>query len=230
MKRTFWAPLLLAVFGMTFCCGGAPVKSAAQQKREMVDLIEHKTIALVIPTEEDLSVMKPYCSGVWVDDDKILTAFHCVNDNDLLIYEVVGDEDGIVRMTYLSDVDPDNDLALLVTDPRSTPKHPVAKIADVAWDGEHVNIVGHTSGLWWTFIEGVVSSTRASITNDKGKLPKSIQVSSPAWFGNSGGGAFDDDGKLVGISSWISTRAPMMSFFIHRDALFKFLSKKTSGP
>ena len=54
---------------------------------------------------------------------------------------------------------------------------------------------------------------------------KTLQISSPAWRGNSGGGAFDADGKLIGISSWVSARGPMLGFFIHRDEIEKFLKE-----
>ena len=82
-------------------------------------------------------------------------------------------------------------------------------------------IVGHTTGLWWTYIEGDVSSSRTHV----GKFSKLLQISSPAWFGNSGGGAFNEDGKLVGISSWIYTKAPMVTFFVHGDVIRSFLVK-----
>jgi S1-C subfamily serine protease len=42
------------------------------------------------------------------------------------------------------------------------------------------------------------------------------------YFGNSGGGAFNDYGELVGIADWIK-RAPEMGFFVHLDTIRSFL-------
>jgi S1-C subfamily serine protease len=52
---------------------------------------------------------------------------------------------------------------------------------------------------------------------------KIIQISAPVWLGNSGGGAFDEDGRLIGICSWISKNGPQLTFFVHRDAINKFI-------
>lgn len=228
MKR-----LIALLFGISltsmcmYCNVMPPPKTPAEIKRALVEDLELKTVALLKPLED--GTLMPYCTGVWVGEDKILTAGHCVTE-EMIVYGVKDDEDeAIGRVSYVVDVEEDLDLALLVSDPRSTPKHPTAVLADDVWDGQHVNIVGHTTGLWWSYMEGVVSSTRSNITNGGKKLPKSLQISSPAWFGNSGGGAFDDDGRLLGISSWISRRAPLMSFFIHRGEIARFLSKNYSG-
>lgn len=211
-----------------YCNKQLPPKTPAEIKRALVDDLELKTVALLMPQED--GVLMPYCTGVWVANDKILTANHCLMHDGFVVYGIREDEDeAIGRVSYVVDADPELDLALLVTDPQSTPKHPAAVVADDVWDGQHVNIVGHTTGLWWSYMEGVVSSTRSNIMSGGKRLPKSLQVSSPAWFGNSGGGAFDDEGRLLGISSWISRRAPLMSFFVHRSEISKFLSKNYSG-
>jgi S1-C subfamily serine protease len=55
---------------------------------------------------------------------------------------------------------------------------------------------------------------------------KVVQISAPIWIGNSGGGAFNSDGHLIGLSSWITLRAPSVAFFIHRDEIKNFLKDK----
>lgn len=235
MKNASMMLIVLSLLGAAVCAPPQsiyqpPAKSAAQSKRELVENLEQKTVALVRIDED--KEMGPYCSGVWIEENKILTALHCVKDElfrmgtaNVILYQIIDDPITSGRAAQVKKIDEINDLALLETQVGTTPKHPISEIADDSWDGEHVNIVGHTIGLWWTYIEGVISSTRSDkISTRSPELV--LQISSPAWFGNSGGGAFDDEGKLLGISSFISPRAPMMSFFVHRMILRKFLASK----
>lgn len=216
--------MCFAFMGISFCN-----RTNVQEdvKRQLVVAIERKTVALV--AMDDGGNLATYCTGVWVGTHNIITAHHCINDNSEAVYQDIQDasEEDVGRIAYVQDVEPENDLALLKTDLRSTPLHPVAVVGKEVWDGQHVNIIGHTNGLWWSYIEGVISSTRSNIFTRRGKMPTALQISSPAWFGNSGGGAFNDNGELIGISSWISTKAPMMSFFVHRDVIDKFLTKNS---
>lgn len=237
MKNALMTLAVFSLLGAAVCSPPAhsiyasPSKINAQERKELVEKLELETIALVRSNEK--GTFEPYCSGVWVDVDKIMTAFHCIKSEslengmllNLFLYQVIDDNVSYGRPSVVVKIDEENDLALLETDLKTTPEHPVALIADESWDGEHVNIVGHTNGLWWTYIEGVISSTRAEAV--KGEKPQLVlQISAPAWYGNSGGGAFDDEGKLLGISSFISVKAPMMSFFVHRNILKNLISKK----
>lgn len=215
--------MFLALFGMTVCTPPKPSLSyQEQQKKEIVKNLERKTVALIdLGNSGDLH---PYCSGVWISKNTILTANHCVNKDEttsekLVLFQDYRDQNKLARVAIVSATDSDNDLALIIaTNPPDD--HPIASLsqADV-WDGQKVGIVGHTVGLWWSYSEGVISSTR----NDVGKFSKLLQISSPAWFGNSGGGAFDEEGNMVGMCSWIMGKAPMMTFFVHKDIIKKFL-------
>lgn len=117
-----------------------------------------------------------------------------------------------------------HDLALLEAQGNAIPKHRVAKVASATPEiGEHVNMVGQPVGMYWTYIDGKVSAYRGEDML-KGKDDKGpwMQVAAPIYFGNSGGGCFNDYGELVGIADWIKD-APLMSFFIHVDTIRSFL-------
>ena len=117
-----------------------------------------------------------------------------------------------------------HDLALLEAQGNAIPKHKVAKVAATTPEiGEHVNMVGQPVGMYWTYIDGKVSAYRGEDML-KGKDDKGpwMQVAAPIYFGNSGGGCFNDYGELVGIADWIKD-APLMSFFIHVDTIRSFL-------
>jgi S1-C subfamily serine protease len=150
-----------------------------------------------------------------------------------MYYVVQGEVQGVSKeptATHLATVallDKKHDLALLKVDGNVIPPHTFAKLADEAPGvGEHVYILGHVKGLYWSHIEGVVSAVR-------GDLPvfsldihgPFLQISGPVYYGNSGGGAFNTKGELVGIASFMF-RAPQTTMFIHLDAIKTFLKVK----
>lgn len=146
---------------------------------------------------------------------------HYIVENEVI---EVGKEPSAWHVSKVVGWDSAHDLALLEAVGKAVPAHRVAKLADsTPGIGESVHIVGQTVGMYWTYIQGTVAAYR---TEDlmKGKDDKGpwMQVSSPMFFGNSGGGAFNDYGELVGIADWIK-RAPEMGFFVHLDTIRSFL-------
>lgn len=126
--------------------------------------------------------------------------------------------------------DEPHDLALLEVQGTLYPPHKIARVAsETPALGEHVKIVGHQTGLYWTYMGGEVSAYRDEdhyqrINVGRGDPAKGpyMQVQSPIFYGNSGGGCFNDYGELVGIAVRI-TRAPDVGFFVHRDTIRSFL-------
>lgn len=126
--------------------------------------------------------------------------------------------------------DSEHDLALLEAQGQLLPPHKIAKLAgETPALGEHVNLVGHQTGLYWTYMEGMVSAyrdaehyQRLSAGRDKDSKGPYMQLQAPVFYGNSGGGAFNDYGELVGIAVRI-TRAPNVAFYVHRDTIKSFL-------
>jgi S1-C subfamily serine protease len=60
------------------------------------------------------------------------------------------------------------------------------------------------------------------VTLDDELLGPWMQVSAPIWYGNSGGGAFDAEGSLVGIASF-KALAPNVAFYVHLETIREFL-------
>lgn len=221
--------IMLAIALMGCFCSMQPQLQILQitdfvaSKKEFVEGLEDKTIALISVNSE--GKLAAYCSGVWVATNKILTAAHCVESKDITLYMVKSDiEKDVARLAIKVKVDEKSDLALLLTELKSTPPHRTALISkEKPYAGLKIYIEGHTTGLWWTYSEGVVSSNIRSLL-DQSKTP-AIQISSSAWFGNSGGGAFNDNGELVGLCSWISVKGPNLTFFVPNDVLRDFVKK-----
>jgi len=208
-------PFLLAIGCQA--CSATPAPKIATE--DAIETLREETVALTYKG-------KVYCSGVWVGPSTILTAAHCT-DPDL------AGEDGRFGFAMYGDVAPEGiktqyasllrrdevkDLAILTVD-FVLPAHPYARIGGTVVSGQKVDIVGHTSGYPFTYTPGWVSGTRKMKGPDavKGEF---VQVWSGAWGGNSGGGAFDEFGRLVGICSF---KGPTMTFFVSAPEVRAYL-------
>ena len=203
-------------------------KEQKSRRVEAVRRIKYLTVRLNSLGPEKLGSL---CSAVWVKQGMLLTANHCVDGLMLLSYATVDDESyDKMRLAVPLAQDEENDLAILSVDPSTEPPHDVISLSEEDIEaGEDVDIVGHTVGFEWTYSKGYVSAVRHVIRGPELiNVQKVIQISSPAWMGNSGGGAFNENGKLIGICSWISTAGPFLTFFIHRDMIREFLVKQNA--
>lgn len=201
------------------------IKNDRLEKIESVRKIKELTVAI---TNLDPGQPLIRCSGIWIKQGMILTAGHCVDPDKLTTYMTFDETDkDALHLAVVKAVDDENDLALLLVDPSTEPHHFNVSISEETIDpGEEVDIMGHTVGQGWTYSKGYVSSIR-----ENQKTPGSndvIQISSPAWLGNSGGGAFNSFGKLIGICSYISNAGPFLTYFVHRDTIAKFLQRETT--
>jgi S1-C subfamily serine protease len=94
----------------------------------------------------------------------------------------------------------------------------------VIHDGDEVDVVGSTVGLPFTCFHGQVAATR--VFDESPFKTLQLQVAGVN-HGNSGGGAFDSHGALIGIADFMYGRGEEtmqgMAFFVHRDSIFTFL-------
>jgi len=216
-----------AIALMGCVCARPNIKTSSQDegRKNFIRDLESRTVALV--TDDGSGKLKPYCSGVWIDGEKFLTAAHCVNNKLLSFYMTKEDleagntlSDGTLKLASLIKISERDDLALFLV-PNKISKEPIQISKDDPWVGMRLHIIGHTSGMWWSYIEGLISASTKSTINEN--RVGSIQVSAPVWMGNSGGGAFDEQGRLVGLCSWMIVSAPNISFFIPASVIENFL-------
>ena len=143
-------------------------------------------------------------------------------------YSVQGDVDEVgklpyaVRLGVAKFVDPAHDLAIVEATGNNLPAHEIAIVGGAPGVGTKLRVVGQVKGLYWSYVEGIVSAYRKSLPEERSLtsfvnridvVGPYLQVSAPVWYGNSGGGAFDEEGKLVGIASFL-TGAPHSCYFI----------------
>jgi hypothetical protein len=270
--------ILLGLMVLIIAVGcGSNVKT--REPSSLVRHIGNSTIALMVVGSVSHDEPRPYCSGVWVGTNAILTANHCVEAawkmemkrkimqmeekaaeaaishwltmshvehlglvviGTPIYYSSVGDVDEVGKSPYalrlgtVAVVDPTHDLALIIVSGTNLPAHDIAVVADEnPGIGERLHIVGQPRGLYWSYIEGVVSAYRKSLpenrsivteVNELDVVGPYMQVSGPVWYGNSRGGAFDTEEKLVGIASFL-TGAPVSCHFIHPDVIRSLLAE-----
>lgn len=214
--RRFLLALVAAVLG---CSQATPTSMPSiVDRRAVIDSIEASTVAFV---RSDNPEPEPYCAGVWVGQEQVLTALHCMIEEDPILVLVT--QRGPIVLGQIIAGDARTDLVLLETTP--VPSHPIANVARrMPRPGDGIHVVGHTVGYPWTYTSGTVAAIRLGATGPQGSSLTALQVSALVWFGNSGGGAWNEAGELVGISSWVSTRGPGLSFFVAAPELRKFLS------
>jgi len=194
--------------------------------------LERKTVALVAIRGFEA---RAYCSGVWVGQDAILTAYHCVDDvepGDRVTYVTRADlsasDADELETVHLADLvahDDEHDLALLQT--KLTPAHDVAHVARRApYVGEPVQTMGHPLGLWWSYSTGVIAAVRYDA--DEGQwLVQSTAAISP---GNSGGALFDNSGDVLGVCHEYAPRGENVNLYVHGDYAWAFLRAQGLEP
>jgi len=96
--------------------------------------------------------------------------------------------------------------------------------------GNGVFAIGNPHGLGWTYTPGGISQMRLQT---KGPLEiRVIQTSAAINSGNSGGGLYDSDGRLVGINTWTQDKryAEGLSFSIAFHTLLPLLPEEYHLP
>lgn len=133
------------------------------------------------------------CSSVLVDEFHVLTAAHCIQDP--LMDVMCGT---VMTPGLVVRFDERNDLAEFeLVESCGQPITPVAKVNPKR--GDKAYTLGCPAGICGRLSVGIVSGY-SSIS--AGIFAHQVLVTDAmAWFGNSGGGLFDDEGQVIGICS-----------------------------
>jgi S1-C subfamily serine protease len=98
--------------------------------------------------------------------------------------------------------------------------------SDAVVVGQKVYTLGNPRGLERTFSDGMVSALRRS---DDQKLLRLIQISAPISHGSSGGGLFDEQGRLLGITSGGFDDAQNLNFAIPINLLSELAARSQAA-
>ena len=110
--------------------------------------------------------------------------------------------------SILRDPDPTRDLCVLMTEtPLQLPAVQIAPVEGLRV-GQRVFAIGSPHGLELTLSEGLISALRP---RGPGQLPI-VQTSAPVSSGSSGGGLFDTEGRLVGVTDSVAPGGANLGF------------------
>ena len=147
-------------------------------------------------------------SGVVVASDIVATNHHVIEDA-----AIVRVRQGARTWTAtIQQRDPDTDLALLAVKGLKAPAVSLRASSTVAV-GERVYAIGAPEGLEMTFSDGLVSGFRSY------KQSRVIQTTAAISHGSSGGGLFDTQGRLVGITTFSLEDGQQLNFALPSDTL-----------
>lgn len=150
-----------------------------------------------IPREK---VERSLGSGVIVSPDGlVVTCYHVVQDSDQIIVVL---SDKREYQAKVIKIDPKSDLAILKISADKM-QFPFAEIGSTesAEIGDFVLAIGNPFGLDQTVTNGIISAKKTIMGNYVLQTDAAINI------GNSGGGLFDTEGRLVGVNSAIYSKS-----------------------
>ena len=145
------------------------------------------------------------------EGDDIISNYHVVAFASKIIVESKNGKRLKAGIVYFNS---ENDIAILRT--ASSLDVGTSKIASSLTIGQKVYAIGNPSGLDWSISDGIISGFR---TNNGSEL---IQFTAPISPGSSGGGLFDSNGNLIGITTSQIKSAQNLNFAINLSSQSNF--------
>ncbi len=198
MKRTI--ALLLAT---VLCLPACATSHASTRSEKISNKMEDSTVMLRMkvkavfedPKTGEKVVREGWgtCSGVYIKENIILSAAHCVDvPENMEIKQIWAKKAGESARAVVVKIDPQADLLLLYT-PMSG--HAL-KLASKAVRGQDCWVIGNPLGLEDVLTKGIVSKLHLIVAGEKASF---MVVDAAVLPGNSGGAVVDASGRLIGI-------------------------------
>ena len=196
MKRTLAVLLAALLLSPTCAFSDSRSEKISNRMEESAVLLRMK----VKVTFEDKETKKPIvksgwgqCSGVYIKDNIILSAAHCVNMSENMelkqIWVKKGDKSALAVVVK---VDPQADLVLLYT---AMPGRPI-KLGNHVVRGQDCWVIGNPLGLVDVLTRGIISKLHLA---DKKEKASFMVIDAVVLPGNSGGAVVDANCHLIGI-------------------------------
>lgn len=188
----------------------APSASWAQDAAGVFEKVKH-AIFMVIVTTDDSSVVDVVSQGsaVLIAPGRLVTNCHVVEKGSAII--ISRREDKITERARIVGKDAQADLCeldLLQMKPAFEKPVEIAP-KDSLRVGEPVYAIGSPRGMELTISDGIVSAAREARGN-----VRVIQTTAPFSPGSSGGGLFDVQGRLVGITTLVVKDSQNLNFAV----------------
>jgi len=203
MKRFAMRKAYLA-FAAMLLMAAAPA-AAALTPEELFEKVSPSVFMILPADRQGKSV--GIGSGVVIGREQVITNCHVLRGAS----QVLVSRGNVLYGAELEFPDPDRDLCQLKVRELTAPAVPLGDMAKVK-TGQRVYAIGAPRGFELTLTEGLISSLRGG---DDDRQPI-IQTSAAISPGSSGGGLFDADGRLVGITTF-QWRGQQLNFALPVD-------------
>ncbi|WP_323759667.1 serine protease, partial [Immundisolibacter sp.] len=194
---------MIRFFSVVMALAALPV-SAVVQAKSPTELFESVSSSIVVVHGRD-NEGKPQSlgSGVVLSKDEIVTNCHVIEKSATLSVEHRGRE----YSATLKHSDYDHDVCSLNVTGFDAPAAVLGstKLLKV---GQKVFAIGAPQGLELTLSEGIISSLR-EVTGGR-----YLQISAPISPGSSGGGLFDEEGRLLGLPTFYLGGGQQLNFAV----------------
>lgn len=140
-------------------------------------------------------------SGVIISKNLVITNCHVISNASRIYVKVRGK----VHQAKLRHSDPDRDVCSVTVNELNGNPITFGKTSHIKV-GERVYTIGTPKGLELTLSEGIISSLR------KVQGGQYIQITAPISPGSSGGGLFDENGKLIGLPTFYLKDGQQLNF------------------
>jgi len=221
-REAIYFPFLCLALCVADAGGEAP-KKPAQPSLQVVSAQQiFKRVAPSVMVVESLDAkgsITTLGSGVVIGPGRVVTNRHVIEDG--VSFKV--EHDGKIWPAKLVRVDPEHDLAELSVAELNAPVVRIRSSSTLAV-GEKVYAIGAPEGLELTISEGLISGLR-----DFGK-DRVIQTSAATSPGSSGGGLFDAEGRLVGITTFYLKGGQSLNFALPGEWALALCQQPTIGP
>jgi hypothetical protein len=201
--------LCAALFLAVALCAASPA-ALALTAAEVFDKAHH-ALYMVIVTSDEPGVVDVVAQGsaVLIAPGRFVTNCHVIERGKHFV--ISRREDKVIERVFLVNYERGKDLCELDL---ATPKPGFDKPVEIAPSntlqvGQTVYAIGSPRGMEMTISNGIISGFR-----DANGGMKLIQTTAALSRGSSGGGLFDDQGRLVGITTLVAKNAQNLNFAV----------------
>ncbi len=204
--------LLLLVFASQAFSGPLYAKPASEI------FAQASKSVVVVYNYDNKGIRQQLGSGVVMPDGQVATNFHVVNRATKITVLFNGKE----FAAKASHSNPERDICLLDVEGLSAPCVVVGHASQLKV-GEKVYAIGAPDGFEKTLSDGIVSGFRAV---DGGRY---IQTTTPISPGSSGGGLFDEEGRLVGLPTFYMASGQSLNFAVPVEWVLETSEHQVAG-
>ena len=190
--------------------------------RATVILLKHDTQTQIV------------CTAEFVSETRVVTAAHCLKSASgreladaagarvaWLPYEAWAADNYLnTRHGRIVRFDERADIALIESEISGDAY--VTVRSDDAAVGDRVFDVGHPDGALFTVRDGYLIDPEETDTDNDGSTFTLMRASIPVWFGSSGGGLYDVQGRLIGVTSRLGDEG-RTGYFVPTETIRRFL-------